>query len=117
MYDVTIKWTQSKCTSLQIKNEAVTSMFSSTILYSIDVKKKEKKALKIIVSCGIKYQSVGFSLLWNIVFLIPYLIRNCVVLMALPKESMAFQVNDLIFEILLLQILNCLVAVIIKWVL
>lgn len=64
MYDVTIKWTQSKCTSLQIKNEAVTSMFSSTILYSIDVKKKkEKKALKIIVSCGIKYQSVGFSLL------------------------------------------------------
>lgn len=46
MYDVTIKWTQSKCTSLQIKNEAVTSMFSSTILYSIDVKKKRKKSLK-----------------------------------------------------------------------
>lgn len=40
-----------------------------------------------------------------------------VVLVILPKGSAAFQVNDSISEILQLQILDCLVVVIIKWVL
>lgn len=40
-----------------------------------------------------------------------------VVLVMLPKGSAAFQVNDSISEILQLQILDCLVVVIIKWVL
>lgn len=39
------------------------------------------------------------------------------VLETLPKGSVVFQVNDLIFEILQLQILNYLRVVIIKWVL
>lgn len=40
-----------------------------------------------------------------------------VVFVMLPKGSAEFQVNDLISEILQLQILDCLVVVIIKWLL